>query len=41
MTDIVRETFKIMGLGMGAVFTVLMVFFILVKALHAIYPYKE
>lgn len=41
MNQVTIEAIKIMGVGMGTVFFVLLVFFGLVKAMQAIFPYKD
>lgn len=41
MNPIMLEAIKVMGVGMGTVFFVLLLFFGLVKAMQAIFPYKE
>lgn len=41
MNQVVMEALKIMGVGMSGVFLVLVVFYIMVKALQIIFPYKQ
>jgi len=39
--NLVLESLKIMVIGMGSVFFVLLLFFYIVKGLQVIFPYKE
>ncbi len=41
MNQVMLEAIKVMGIGMGTVFFVLLLFIILVKAMQSIFPYKE
>jgi Na+-transporting methylmalonyl-CoA/oxaloacetate decarboxylase gamma subunit len=41
LLNIIGSTLKIMSIGMTTVFAVLLIFFIVVKALQAIFPEKE
>ncbi|HHW70516.1 MAG TPA: hypothetical protein GX392_04125 [Clostridiales bacterium] len=41
MNELVLETLKIMGKGMGTVFFVLFIFYIMVKILTKIFPHDE
>lgn len=41
MSEIMVEAIKVMGMGMGTVFFVLILFVGLVKVLQAAFPYKE
>ncbi len=41
MNKLVFETLKIMGKGMGTVFFVLFLFFVMVKLLTKIFPHDE
>lgn len=41
MNEIMVEAIKVMGIGMGTVFFVLLLFFGIVKAMQAIFPYRE
>ncbi|NLW17992.1 MAG: OadG family protein [Firmicutes bacterium] len=41
MNQVMLEAIKVMGVGMGTVFFVLLLFIILVKAMQSIFPYKE
>lgn len=41
MNEIMIEAIKVMGMGMGTVFFVLLLFFGLVKAMQALFPYEE
>lgn len=41
MNPIMLESIKVMGIGMGTVFFVLLLFFGLIKAMQAMFPYKE
>lgn len=41
MSEIMVEAIKVMGMGMGTVFVVLVLFVGLVKALQAVFPYVE
>ncbi len=38
MNQVVTEAIRILGLGMGTVFFVLLVFFLLVKGMQLIFP---
>lgn len=39
--NLVLESLKIMGVGMGTVFFVLLLFFCIVKGLQTMFPYNE
>ena len=39
--EVVTESFKVMGFGMGGVFVVLLVFYMVVKLLGKLFPAKE
>lgn len=41
MNQVVLEALKILGMGMGAVFTVLVLFYLIVKGLQIAFPHKE
>lgn len=41
MNQVMIDAIKVMGVGMGTVFFVLVLFIGLVKAMQAIFPYKE
>lgn len=41
MNNLITETLKIMGTGMGTVFFVLFLFYLMVKLLTRIFPYDE
>ena len=41
MNEMLTEALKVMGIGMGAVFFVLFLFFSLVKTMQKIFPYEE
>ncbi|NLY54870.1 MAG: OadG family protein [Firmicutes bacterium] len=41
MNQVMIEAIKVMGIGMGTVFFVLLLFCGLVKAMQAAFPYKE
>lgn len=40
MNNVVKEALGIMGVGMATVFTVLLIFYLLVKGLNKLFPYK-
>lgn len=39
--EVVSESLKVMGFGMGGVFVVLLVFYVVVKLLVKLFPAKE
>lgn len=41
MNDLIAQTFKIMGMGMGTVFFVLFLFYFMVRLLTKVFPYRE
>lgn len=41
MNDLMVQTLKIMGIGMGTVFMVLFLFYFMVKILTKVFPYEE
>lgn len=41
MNQVMIDAVKVMAVGMGTVFFVLLLFFALVKGMQAIFPYKE
>ena len=41
MNQVVLDALKVMGTGMGTVFVVLMLFFLIVKGLQMLFPYKD
>lgn len=41
MNDLMMQTLKIMGMGMGTVFFVLLLFYFMVKLLTKVFPYRE
>lgn len=41
MNQVVMEAVKVMGIGMGAVFFVLLLFIGLVKVMQKAFPYQE
>lgn len=41
MNQVFLDALKVMGMGMSTVFVVLMLFFLIVKGLQKLFPYKE
>ncbi|HZJ56803.1 MAG TPA: OadG-related small transporter subunit [Clostridia bacterium] len=41
MNEVMVETVKIMGIGMGTVFFVLMLFYVMVRGLQIVFPPEE
>lgn len=40
MNQVIIETLRVLGIGMSTVFIVLMLFFLIVKALQKLFPYR-
>lgn len=41
MNQVMLDALKVAGIGMGGVFIVLMLFFLMVKGLQRLFPYKD
>lgn len=41
MTTVMIEAVKVMGIGMGTVFFILLIFFGMIKALQAVFPAED
>lgn len=40
MNQVIIETLRVLGIGMSTVFIVLMLFFLIIKVLQKLFPYK-
>lgn len=41
MAEMFLQALEVMGIGMATVFSVLLIFFLVVKLLNKLFPYKE